>query len=225
MRLYEAKEILNDNGFLLEVRGKTNIEDFQKMKADVAKLTNISGSNFEFITGNVKGSEEDKRSTMILGYDRGKGYTYDTGRPGFSRYRRITLEKALELIKNVQKDLEDLGYRVEFTDNNVKISMEKTPIDVEDERDMTLFGIFNDGGNCYSSRDDENWYWAVSEGETAQEFRARLKRAGERKAQTNYREYVKSPTYGVRVFKSIEEFKKACDKVGLQPDLREFEEQ
>ena len=92
-----------------------------------------------------------------------------------------------------------------------------------DEREITMFGIFNDGGNCYSSRDDGNWYWSASEDETAAEFRARLKRAGERKAQQNYREYVKSPTYGVKIFKDIEQFKKACEKVGLHPNLSDYE--
>ena len=226
MDLNEALNILDGAGYLYEARGKTNIEDFNKMKADVSKLTNIAGSNFEFITGNVKGSEEDKRSTMKLGWNRrNQGmYTYDTGRPGFNRYRKISLEKVIELIKNAQKELESLGYNVEFTDGNVKIWMPKSDFEpVEDERDITMFGIFNDGGNCYSANDEGNWYWSASEGETAAEFKARLKRSGEHKAQQNYREYVKSPTYGVKIFKDIEKFKQACEKVGLNPNLRDYE--
>ena len=224
MQLNEALNILDGAGYLYEARGKTNIEDFNKMKADVSKLTNIAGSNFEFITGNKKGSEEDKRSTMKLGWTRTGMYTYDTGRPGFNRYRKISPEKAIELIKNVQKELESLGYNVEFTDGNVKIWMPKSDFEpVEYERDITMFGIFNDGGNCYTAHDEGNWYWTTSDGETAAEFRARLKRAGERKAQQNYREYCKSPTYGVQIFKDIEKFKKACEKVGINPNLRDYE--
>lgn len=220
MKLEEAKNILKENGFICETRGKTNIEDFNKMKSDVSKITNIPGKNFEFVTGNKKGSIEDERSTMIL--NKYGDCTYDTGRPGFSRYRRITKEKAFEIIKEKQKEIEQLGYNVEFTDEGIKIWMPKSDIETEDERDMTLFGIFNDGGNCWSSRDDENWYWATSDGETAAEFRARLNRAGERMAQKNYREYVKG-SYGVRVFKNIEDFKKACEKVGLSPNLSDYE--
>lgn len=224
MQLDEALNILDGAGYLYEARGKTNIEDFNKMKADVSNLTHIAGSNFEFITGNEKGSEEDKRSTMKLGWTRNGTYTYDTGRPGFSRYRRITPEKAIELIKDAQEEIEKLGYTVEFTDGNVKIWMPKTDLEpVENERDITMFGIFNDGGNCYSANDDGNWYWSASEGETAAEFKARLKRSGERKAQQNYREYVKSPTYGVKIFKDIEKFKQACEKVGINPNLRDYE--
>lgn len=224
MQLDEALNILDDAGYLYEARGKTNIEDFNKMKADVSNLTHIAGSNFEFITGNEKGSEEDKRSTMKLGWTKNGTYTYDTGRPGFSRYRRITPEKAIELIKDAQEEIEKLGYTVEFTDGNVKIWMPKTDLEpVENERDITMFGIFNDGGNCYSANDDGNWYWSASEGETAAEFKARLKRSGERKAQQNYREYVKSPTYGVKIFKDIEKFKQACEKVGINPNLRDYE--
>lgn len=63
----------------------------------------------------------------------------------------------------------------------------------------------------------------TSDGETAAEFRARLKRACERKAQQNYREYCKHPLYGVKVFKNLEQFKKAANKVGLHPDTREYE--
>lgn len=91
-----------------------------------------------------------------------------------------------------------------------------------DERDITMFGIFNDGGNCWSSRSNENWYWSASEGETEKEFRARLRRQGERHAQQNYREYVRC-SYGVRVFKDLEMFKRACEKVGIHPDLKEYE--
>lgn len=224
MQLDEALNILDGAGYLYEARGKTNIEDFNKMKADVSNLTHIAGSNFEFMTGNVKGSEEDKRSTMKLGWTRNGTYTYDTGRPGFSRYRRITPEKAIDLIKDAQEEIEKLGYTVEYKNNNVYIWMPKTDLEpVEDERDITMFGIFNDDGNCYSANDDGNWYWSTSEGETAAEFRARLKRSGERKAQQNYREYVKSPTYGVKIFKDIEKFKQACEKVGLNPNLRDYE--
>ncbi len=93
---------------------------------------------------------------------------------------------------------------------------------VENERDMVMFGLFNDGGNAYSSRNDEHWYWSVSDGETAAEFRKRLKRQGEHKAQTNYYEYIKG-SYGVRVFKDINQFVKAANKVGLNPNLSEYE--
>lgn len=223
MRLAEAKQILRNAGYLFEVMGKTNIEDFNKMKTDVYNLTKIPGSNFNFVTGNKKGSVEDERSTMELGWGGREGtYTYDTGRPGFKRYRKLSKEEVLDLIKEKQKEIEELGYNVEFTDNSVKIWMPKSELNIEDERDMTLFGIFNDGGNCWSSRDDENWYWSTSEGETAAEFRARLRRAGERMAQKNYREYVKS-SYGVRVFKNIDDFKAACAKVGLHPNLSDYE--
>jgi len=93
-----------------------------------------------------------------------------------------------------------------------------------DERDMIMFGLFHDGGNCYHSGDDDyRWYWMTSEGETAAEFRARLRRAGERKAQQNYREYCKHPSYGAKVFKNLEQFKKAANKVGLHPDTKEYE--
>lgn len=95
-----------------------------------------------------------------------------------------------------------------------------------DERDMIMFGLFHDGGNCYHSGDDDyRWYWATSDGETEKEFRARLKRAGERKAQQNYREYCKHPNYGVRVFKNLEQFKKAALKVGLHPNTKEYEKE
>lgn len=220
MHLNEAKQILSENGYMLEAWGKTNIEDYNKMKTDVSKITNIPGKNFIFVTQNTKGSVEDTRSTMVL--NKYGDCTYDTGRPGFSRYRRITKEKAFDIIKEKQKEIEELGYNVEFTDDGVKIWMPKSDIEIDDERDMTLFGIFNDGGNCWSSRDDEEWYWATSDGETAAEFRARLRRAGERMAQKNYREYVKS-SYGVRVFKNIDDFKAACAKVGLNPNLSDYE--
>lgn len=224
MQLDEALNILDGAGYLYEARGKTNIEDFNKMKADVSNLTHIAGSNFEFMTGNEKGSEEDKRSTMKLGWTKNGTYTYDTGRPGFSRYRRITPEKAIELIKDAQEEIEKLGYTVEYKNNNVYIWMPKSDLEpTEDEREITMFGIFNDGGNCYSSNDDGHWYWSASEGETAKEFRARLMRSGERKAQQNYREYVKSPTYGVKIFKDIEKFKQACEKVGLNPNLTDYQ--
>lgn len=222
MKLEEAKQILRNAGYLFEVMGKTNIEDFNKMKNDVYNLTKIPGSNFDFVTGNKKGSVEDERSTMELGWGKGGTYTYDTGRPGFKRYRKLTKEEVFDLIKEKQKEIEELGYNVEFTDDGVKIWMPKSELNIEDERDMTLFGIFNDGGNCWSSRDDENWYWTTSEGETAAEFRDRLRRAGERMAQKNYREYVKS-SYGVRVFKNIDDFKAACAKVGLHPNLSDYE--
>ena len=52
---------------------------------------------------------------------------------------------------------------------------------------VQLYGIFNDGGNCWSRyRGSERWYWAKSwadENETPAKFRARLRRMGERKAQ------------------------------------------
>ena len=156
---YEAKQYLNSKGYILvEARGKTNIEDFNKMKSDVSQITNIPGKNFEFVTGNAKGSVDDERSTMIIGWGNRGEYTYDTGRPGFSRYRKITREKVLDIIKEKQKEIEHLGYNVEFVDNNVKIWMPKSDLKpAEDETEMTLFGIFNDGGNCWSSRDDEHW--------------------------------------------------------------------
>lgn len=224
MKLNEALDVLNEAGYLCEVRGKTNIEDFNKMKSDVSNLTHIAGSNFEFMTGNAKGSEEDKRSTMRLGWPKNGAYTYDTGRPGFNRYRKITPEKTIELIKNAQEEIEKLGYIVEYKDDNAYIWMPKSDLEpTVDEREITMFGIFNDGGNCYSSHDEGHWYWSASEDETAAEFKARLKRSGERKAQQNYREYVKSPTYGVKIFKDIEKFKQACEKVGLNPNLSDYQ--
>ncbi len=102
-----------------------------------------------------------------------------------------------------------------------------------DERDITMFGIFNDGGNCFtylnsgnSSGDaSRNWYWSASEGETAKEFRARLNRAAKRKAESNYNYYVDGGpgSWGVKIFKNIEDFKKACEKIGLHPNLSEYE--
>lgn len=82
------------------------------------------------------------------------------------------------------------------------------------------FGLFNDGGNCWSRYGGgERWYWAkswASEGETQADFRKRLRRMGEAKAQQNYREYVRG-SYGVKTFSNWNDFEKAARKVGLNP--------
>lgn len=96
------------------------------------------------------------------------------------------------------------------------VTAEETPEDLEPK---VLYGLFSDGGNCYSSRDDDNWYWASTEDdptETRAEFSKRLHRACDRKASYNYREYC--PGSGkVRIFSSKEEFIKAANKVGINP--------
>ena len=84
-----------------------------------------------------------------------------------------------------------------------------------------LYGLYNDGGNCWSRYgNSERWYWTTSwadEGETAAEFRKRLRRMGEGKAQRNYHEYVRG-SYGVKVFSKWEDFEKAARRVGLNPE-------
>ena len=135
MLLSEAKRKLINAGYIIEASGKTNIEDFNKMKQDVYQLTQIAGSNFEFITRNVKGSVEDTRSTMKL---IGKTYgtvTIDTGRPGFSRYRKVSLEKANQLIMDKKDELEKLGYNVEFKDEIIYIWMSKTEVETQKNED------------------------------------------------------------------------------------------
>ena len=83
-----------------------------------------------------------------------------------------------------------------------------------------LYGLYNDGGNCWSRYgNSERWYWTMSwadEGETAAEFRKRLRRMGEGKAQQNYHEYVRG-SYGVKVFSKWEDFERAARRVGLNP--------
>ena len=87
---------------------------------------------------------------------------------------------------------------------------------------VQFYGIFNDGGNCWSRyRGSERWYWSkswVDEGETQAEFRKRLRRLGECKAQENYREYVRG-SYGVKTFSDVNAFLKAAKAVGLEPAL------
>ena len=83
---------------------------------------------------------------------------------------------------------------------------------------ITLYGLFSDGGNCYSSRDDANWAWSISNNETRTEFRKRLKRAGELRASKGYREYDPS-SIEVKVFTSKEAFIRAAKKVGINPKL------
>lgn len=80
-----------------------------------------------------------------------------------------------------------------------------------------LYGLFSDGGNCYSSRDDANWYWMSTEDNpdmTRTEFSKALERAGRRRAENNYREYCPQ-SIKTKVFTSKETFLKACEKVGL----------
>lgn len=81
-----------------------------------------------------------------------------------------------------------------------------------------LYGLFSDGGNCYSSRDDANWFWSTTDYQTRTEFRKNLKRAGELRASRNYGEYDPS-SIKVRVFTSKEAFLKAAKKVGLNPAM------
>ena len=98
------------------------------------------------------------------------------------------------------------------------VTAEETPEDLEPK---VLYGLFSDGGNCYSTRDydTDNWYWASTEDdptETRAEFSKRLRRACDRKASQNYREYV--PGSGkVKIFSNKEDFIKAANKVGINP--------
>lgn len=111
-------------------------------------------------------------------------------------------------------------------DEEAKRYLEKDPVPPvvadltpEDTEPHVLYALFSDGGNCYSSRDDDNWYWASTQDdptETRAEFSKRLRRACDNKASRNYREYV--PGSGkVKIFSSKEEFIRAANKVGINP--------
>ena len=85
-----------------------------------------------------------------------------------------------------------------------------------------MFGLYNDGGNCWARGSSRpQWYWARSwneENETRSEFRKRLVRMGRGKAQKNYYDYVDAGTYGAKVFTDWNTFYKAARKVGLNPE-------
>lgn len=85
--------------------------------------------------------------------------------------------------------------------------------------EQIFYGLFSDGGNCYSSYGNDNWYWMSTKDDpecTRTQFAKRLKNAGIRKAERNYREYC--PDFiQTKIFTSKESFLKACKKVGLNP--------
>lgn len=117
-----------------------------------------------------------------------------------------------------------------------KFMTEEMKAEIVDERDQIFFGVFHDGGNCFSymnrSREEadksRNWYCSASEGETRKEFRARLLRQAKHHESHDYNYYCPSEhasSYGVKVFSDIEDFKKYCEKIGLHPNLSEYKDQ
>lgn len=134
MLLKEAKEILKDNGYLVEAaRGKTNIEDFNKMKQEVSAITHLAGTCFEFITTNWGEYYDDSISQMcITPYSR-KGYSYDTGKPGFKRYRKLDRQEAEQIVLDNKTEIEKLGFKVQKKKDYVCIYMPKTPLDAKPE--------------------------------------------------------------------------------------------
>lgn len=91
------------------------------------------------------------------------------------------------------------------------------------EDNVQMFALFSDGGNCYSRYDDANWYWTASQyDEDEKSFKKRVRAQAKRKAETNYREYLAN-SMKCKFFKSIDKFKKECAKVGITPNLSEYE--
>lgn len=137
MLLSEAKQILKDNGFLCEnARGKTNIEDFNKMKKIVSEITHLSGTCFEFITTTWGNLYKDDLSQMCIAPYTRKGYSYDTGRPGFKRYRKLSKAEAVDLIKEHEQEIKAAGFKIFYDrDDMCIISMPKTPLEQQEKED------------------------------------------------------------------------------------------
>lgn len=87
--------------------------------------------------------------------------------------------------------------------------------------DTTMYALFTDGGNAYSSRDNGNWYWTTSDNdyyEDEKDFKSSVRRMAKRKAERNYGEYDPS-TLRCKFFLDKDKFLKACEKVGITPAI------
>lgn len=142
--------------------------------------------------------------------------------------RQWSLLKAAELGDKVAKEWLEKHPQPEM------FMTEEQKAEIVNECDQTFFGVFHDGGNCFSymnrSREEadksRNWYWSASDGETKAEFRKRLFRQAKYHESHDYNYYCPSEhasSYGVKVFTNIKDFKKFCERVGMHPDLSEYE--
>lgn len=140
----------------------------------------------------------------------------------------------VNLISNKAETQEErrLVVNVGFSSPTQALSKIHVPGSLDDKKkdeDVQMFALYSDGGNCFSSKSSDpryqDWHWTASEyGETRREFTARAKRQAEDAAAYGYHYYVGGQgARTVKIFTDIEKFKAACQKVGMNPNLSEYE--
>lgn len=98
-------------------------------------ITHLAGTCFEFVTTTWGGFYNDDLSQMCVTPNARKGYSYDTGRPGFKRYKKLDKDEVYNIIKEKQKEIEAAGYKVTEKEGYMLISMPKTPLEQQEKED------------------------------------------------------------------------------------------